>query len=109
MKEKSITIPGIPDNIRICGGCSALTTGDCDHCTRVDALDHARRRGEFYAGLRRIDAGIVRRRRCPEWLLHLRGWIRLGTIVAFEFLLLALAVLAFEIAGRAALNELHHF
>jgi hypothetical protein len=109
MKDKSITIPGVPDKLRICRGCSALTTGDCEHCAHIDSLDHARRMGEFYARLRRIDAGVVRLRRCPDWLLHLRAWVRLATIVAFEWLLLAIAVLAFEVAGRAALNELHHF
>jgi hypothetical protein len=102
MKEQPITIPGVPDSLRLCSGCGGIVAGVCQHCGHMDALDHAVRAGRFYAKMRRTDAGIARRYRCSRWLLDLRGWVRLATIVAAECLVLALLI-------RAALYVFHHF
>jgi hypothetical protein len=102
--------------LRLCERCRELTSGPCRRCDDLDAIAlsledrwHRRRAAALYESLPRVEAETPRPPApWPSWLWNLRGWLRVGAAVLFEWALFFLAAAAFWWAGKAALHELHH-
>jgi hypothetical protein len=101
---------GVPSVLHICPECRDLASGECSTCARAEAAHHALRAASLYGALPRVDAVDPRPTTlaCPQWLLHLRGWVRVATVALFDCALLWLAIFAFWWAGKEALHELFY-